>query len=183
MTLASDDPRHGTLTAYSYHKCRCEVCYAAIRADRAGKTAMYNAASQRYRERKAAAEGRVLGQAFWKSPDWTWHGTIGGYSNHKCRCDACSKAFSEYQREAGKRRKNAPTPEHIHGTYNGYTNYGCRCTACRLAQSRRGGHTPRPRPAPKLRIYTAIRAEKLPAVLRRQLVREIAMLPRFTREG
>lgn len=24
------------------------------------------------------------------------HGTLGGYSNHKCRCGACSTAFREY---------------------------------------------------------------------------------------
>lgn len=27
--LTSDDPRHGTLNAYRYHKCRCEPCKAA----------------------------------------------------------------------------------------------------------------------------------------------------------
>lgn len=27
--LAPDDPRHGTTTAYDYHRCRCEKCRAA----------------------------------------------------------------------------------------------------------------------------------------------------------
>lgn len=26
------------------------------------------------------------------------HGTLGGYSNHKCRCEACSTVFRAYQR-------------------------------------------------------------------------------------
>lgn len=26
------------------------------------------------------------------------HGTLGGYNNHKCRCEACSTVFREYQR-------------------------------------------------------------------------------------
>lgn len=27
-----------------------------------------------------------------------WHGTPGGYSNHKCRCDRCKEAKREYSR-------------------------------------------------------------------------------------
>lgn len=28
-----------------------------------------------------------------------WHGTTGGYNNHKCRCDRCTQAFKEYRRK------------------------------------------------------------------------------------
>lgn len=28
-----------------------------------------------------------------------WHGTPGGYSNHKCRCDDCRQAAREYRRQ------------------------------------------------------------------------------------
>jgi hypothetical protein len=28
----------------------------------------------------------------------TWHGTVGGYTNHKCRCDACTQAQRDYVR-------------------------------------------------------------------------------------
>lgn len=27
-----------------------------------------------------------------------WHGTPGGYSNHDCRCDACTRAWRGYSR-------------------------------------------------------------------------------------
>lgn len=33
-----------------------------------------------------------------------WHGTVGGYTNHGCRCDLCRKAQREYQREYTRRR-------------------------------------------------------------------------------
>lgn len=29
-----------------------------------------------------------------------WHGTIGGYTNHACRCDGCRAAQTEYRRTA-----------------------------------------------------------------------------------
>lgn len=28
-----------------------------------------------------------------------WHGTLGGYNNHGCRCDDCRRAHREYQRK------------------------------------------------------------------------------------
>ena len=28
-----------------------------------------------------------------------WHGTLGGYNNHGCRCDDCRKANTEAQRK------------------------------------------------------------------------------------
>lgn len=40
----------------------------------------------------------------------TWHGTIGGYTNHKCRCEACSDASSEHAkkyRAANREKRNA----------------------------------------------------------------------------
>lgn len=32
MTLLAGDPRHGTESAYAYHRCRCDLCKAARRA-------------------------------------------------------------------------------------------------------------------------------------------------------
>lgn len=29
----------------------------------------------------------------------SWHGTVGGYTHHRCGCDACREAFMAYQRE------------------------------------------------------------------------------------
>lgn len=62
-----------------------------------------------------------------------WHGTTGGYTNHKCRCDDCRAALREYQKERRRARIAEATPDHVHGTANGYGNYGCRCDACRAA--------------------------------------------------
>lgn len=28
----------------------------------------------------------------------SWHGTIGGYNNHKCKCARCRAAIKEYRR-------------------------------------------------------------------------------------
>lgn len=33
-----------------------------------------------------------------------WHGTINGYTNHKCRCGACRAAFATYQSEYRAKR-------------------------------------------------------------------------------
>jgi len=65
--------------------------------------------------------------------DEAWHGTTGGYTNHKCRCDACRGALREYQRARRGQRIQGATPDHVHGTTNGYGNYGCRCDLCRAA--------------------------------------------------
>jgi len=72
-----------------------------------------------------------------------WHGTAGGYSNHKCRCDRCRTAWAAMCRQmkanrkarlAGDRgstvrsvAKDAPSE---HGTESTYTNWGCRCADC-----------------------------------------------------
>jgi hypothetical protein len=32
-------------------------------------------------------------------PDAEWHGTLGGYTNHKCRCAPCVKAKSAYNKQ------------------------------------------------------------------------------------
>ncbi len=71
------------------------------------------------------------------------HGTIGGYSNHKCRCDACAKVWRDYCRElawdTGRRRPmeihlNNLIAKHVHGTEGGY-NRGCKCALCLTAAS------------------------------------------------
>ena len=64
--------------------------------------------------------------------DEPWHGTLGGYTNHRCRCDACRAANARHFREA-KARRSREIPAHVHGTPNGYGNYKCRCAACTTA--------------------------------------------------
>lgn len=84
------------------------------------------------------------------------HGTMGGYTNHHCRCDRCKLATREYylarrvpclgcgtliyygaQRTGycvqciGKARRKPL----VHGTEMGYRKKGCRCDECRAASA------------------------------------------------
>lgn len=66
------------------------------------------------------------------------HGTITGYTHHKCRCDECRAAWRLYDREykAGRRRSAERLPKPVpHGTLNGYQRYKCRCELCRTASA------------------------------------------------
>lgn len=61
------------------------------------------------------------------------HGSPSGYLVHKCRCDRCTKARSDYLKKwrADNHRKmisGVARPEH--GTSNTYINYECRCVLC-----------------------------------------------------
>jgi hypothetical protein len=38
------------------------------------------------------------------TPADKWHGTLGGYQNHKCRCAACKAAQATYMRAYRARR-------------------------------------------------------------------------------
>jgi hypothetical protein len=60
------------------------------------------------------------------------HGTIGCYTNHKCRCDECRSAWATWQRRARQRRRTSGAAA-VHGTVSTYTNHACRCVACRRA--------------------------------------------------
>lgn len=55
-----------------------------------------------------------------------WHGTVHGYMNHKCRCDACWEETRRYRLTLLER----PVPDHLHGRLSTYTTYGCRCEEC-----------------------------------------------------
>lgn len=61
------------------------------------------------------------------------HGTVSGYSYHKCRCDQCRAASTEYRRKRRQRGINADSPI-THGTLTGY-DLGCRCDPCRHGKS------------------------------------------------
>lgn len=77
--LLPDDPRHGTVTAYTNHGCRCPECQAA--------------GAQLNREQRAKRLRRGL------APDDPRHGTYNGYTNWKCRCEPCRDA-ARHLREA-----------------------------------------------------------------------------------
>lgn len=63
-----------------------------------------------------------------------------GYTKHKCRCDICRTAYSDYQRAYRDRVKANFRPKR-HGTQWNY-NMGCRCTACRAAKRWSRGKLP-----------------------------------------
>ena len=69
------------------------------------------------------------------SPTDPRHGTVNGYTNLKCRCDACRSAWAE--KTAGHRNNRAdhglPAEDPHHGKYTTYLNYLCRCGLCRAA--------------------------------------------------
>jgi hypothetical protein len=62
-----------------------------------------------------------------------WHGTLGGYRNHRCHCAECTEANRLYQAEHRDRLSRREPP--AHGTENAYSNYLCRCTLCRAAHT------------------------------------------------
>lgn len=77
------------------------------------------------------------------APDDPRHGTINGYGNLACRCDACKAANAAYQRKLRLERHGRPIPDHVHGTENGYARWYCKCDACRAAH--KATLTPSPR--------------------------------------
>lgn len=65
------------------------------------------------------------------------HGTLNGYSNLRCRCEACRTAWREYCNGLRDRRRARLSPLKVapgidHG-YSGYTNHHCRCRICATA--------------------------------------------------
>ncbi|HEY1394965.1 hypothetical protein [Roseateles sp.] len=62
------------------------------------------------------------------------HGTTSSYVNHKCRCDPCKRAQSEYMRTWSKRARQRTADQIPHGL-GGYKNYRCRCEVCRAAST------------------------------------------------
>lgn len=62
-----------------------------------------------------------------------WHGSAGGYTNHRCRCDDCRRAWNEAVatwRVARKLRHRLGYKGFKHGA-TGYREWNCRCTTCR----------------------------------------------------
>lgn len=66
-----------------------------------------------------------------------WHGTVNGYTNHRCHCQPCKDAHSDEQaaqRVQRKARRAAGFTEFKHGA-SGYTEWGCRCQTCKAARA------------------------------------------------
>lgn len=60
------------------------------------------------------------------------HGTVNGYSNHRCRCIRCQKAgmARALEQRMDRLARGLAEGDPRHGTNNGYTNWGCRCKPC-----------------------------------------------------
>ena len=72
------------------------------------------------------------------------HGTVNGYCNLSCRCDACRKAWATHIAQRRAERRTSPIPDSVeHGRYTTYGNWSCRCFKCLDAERRRGGQLPR----------------------------------------
>jgi hypothetical protein len=116
-------PRHGTLTEYTLHRCRCEACVAT----------------------KRASEARKFQRLRLTSPEHIPHG-LNGARNYGCRCDVCVAAIraanktpshKDAQWRSQARAVLAGCPPEKHGTLSGYQYHGCRCDLCRAAMSDR----------------------------------------------
>lgn len=64
-----EDPRHGRVSTYVYHRCRCDRCSAA---------------------RRAAEDARAAARAPLAADD-PRHGTAAGYKTNRCRCAGCRR--------------------------------------------------------------------------------------------
>lgn len=61
------------------------------------------------------------------------HG-LGGYTNHKCRCDVCRKARSSYVRAyRNSPDTDLPPDDTRHGKRSTYIMRGCKCDLCKEA--------------------------------------------------
>lgn len=68
--------------------------------------------------------------------DEPWHGTIGGYCNHRCSGDRCRAAWNAYGRVLRDRRAGTLAPDDPrHGKDSTYSNYKCKDPACRARHS------------------------------------------------
>jgi len=63
------------------------------------------------------------------------HGKPSTYTNHRCRCLACTEAWTAYMksRRYANKQHAAMLPENMHGKDSTYVNYMCRCNACGTA--------------------------------------------------
>ena len=78
-------------------------------------------------------------------PDDPRHGTVNGYGNLRCRCEACREANSNHHREYMLRvvaSGELATPGALHGTSYRY-DVGCRCPECRAAHNAKSRDTKR----------------------------------------
>lgn len=64
------------------------------------------------------------------------HGTVNGYGNLGCRCDACRAAHAAAHSEYIRRKRAEGRVVGSHGSSVAYDT-GCRCDVCRQAHNAR----------------------------------------------
>ena len=137
--LTKGDPRHGTMTGYSYHKCRCRPCRDTnVQYHRKYKEnnniKQFDPVTPNVDQQNVMTSNPV--DIIHNDVDDPRHGTIRGY-DIGCRCDPCKSAKSDYKKEYKKDKLEEiqQDPEHsFHGTIQGYI-IGCRCDPCKSAKS------------------------------------------------
>jgi hypothetical protein len=125
MSLAPDDPRHGTTNGYNNLGCRCDACRAAkleyVRSRGYGTYRRDACACGQPKDLRAGQCRACDIGARKRAP----HGTESRYSSG-CRCADCKQAMNA---ERARRRRTPNVRVH---NRSGYTN-GCRCDVCREA--------------------------------------------------
>lgn len=83
--LLPDDPRHGSVNAYTNQKCRCDACKQAW--------------TQAIRKYKDSRIHRLM-----HDPTLAQHGKYTTYANWGCRCEECKNAWKVYyqKKKGGK---------------------------------------------------------------------------------
>jgi hypothetical protein len=94
--------------------------------------------SIRYAQRTEDEHGRLVAVG-------TKHGRYATYTNHGCRCEACTAAWRNKVRAARTERRRSFLAEVdgrlvsmadvAHGSASTYSNWGCRCEPCVVANS------------------------------------------------
>jgi hypothetical protein len=82
--------KHGTVTGYTTHRCRCQDCLLAMRV-----------CLREHRARRFAARQLIGGRLI--AVDVEEHGTNTAYANAGCRCVSCTVAHREYLRSWRRR--------------------------------------------------------------------------------
>lgn len=164
--LVTPGIKHGTVSSYAYHRCRCQLCRDAINAYARKRTktqrAKATASARQKRHNPNEKNGYFL--SFPIPPRPISHGTVSGYYHHGCRCEIC-EAFAVEKRRLEREQKAAaralaparPPLEIRHGTTTAYQHHACRCDICRAFISKKSKedwvllntYTPEPPPRPK----------------------------------
>ena len=86
---ARRSPRHGSVTEYRKHGCKCLECSRAMR--------------EYLQRRQESDKKRPVILAHERStPKWKIHGEVASYKIGKCRCEKCATAYREYKRSISK---------------------------------------------------------------------------------